>query len=69
MMGQLRYLLVKVLTLQCFQEHLTKFSKNVYHNQKKIEILWEKVILQLAEALKGSGIGLQPLGKTINKRY
>ena len=47
----------------------TKFSKNVYHNQKKIEILWEKVILQLPEALKGSGIGLQPLGKTINKQY
>ena len=47
----------------------TKFSKNVYHNQKKIEILWETVILQLSEALKGSGIGLQPLGKTINKLY
>ena len=43
--------------------------KNVSHNQKKIEILPHKVILQLSEALKGSGIGLQPLGKTINKLY
>ena len=43
--------------------------KNVSHNQKKIEILPDKVILQLSEALKGSGIGLQPLGKTINKLY
>ena len=43
--------------------------KNVSHNQKKIEISPDKVILQLSEALKGSGIGLQPLGKTINKLY
>ena len=43
--------------------------KNVSHNQKKIEMLPDKVILQLSEALKGSGIGLQPLGKTINKLY